>query len=289
MNTVIQWTEEGIWYEPDPRHAELILRDLGLDQGSQAKVVPGEKDEVGPEEEEELDEAGATLYRAVVARSIYLAQDRSDVQFAVKELSRWMSRPTVTSMQALKRFGRYLVDKPRVRTLFGYQGVVHCLDTYVDTDYAGCRRTRKSTSGGLVRLGEHTIKTWSLTQSVVTLSSGEAEFYGLVRGASVTLGTKGLMSDLGVQLQVHIHSDASAAIGIAQRRGVGKVRHIEVHQLWVQDRVGRGDIAVHKVHGEKNPADALTKYVNGGKLREHMEQVELRVTLGRHRLAPKLA
>ena len=175
-----------------------------------------------------------------------------------------------------------------MRTLFQYQDAVHDIDTYVDTDYAGCRRTRKSTSGGLVKLGQHTIKTWSLTQSVVTLSSGEAEFYGLVRGASVTLGTRGMMHDLGVKLKITVHSDASAAIGIAQRRGVGKVRHIEVHQLWIQDRVGRGDIAVRKVHGDKNPADALTKFVNGGKLKDHMSQVGLRVTVGRHELAPKL-
>ncbi len=52
------------------------------------------------------------------------------------------------------------------------------------------------------------------------------------------------MRDLGTDVGVKVCSDASAAIGIAMRRGVGKVRHIEVHQLWLQDRISRGDLEV---------------------------------------------
>ena len=74
------------------------------------------------------------------------------------------------------------------------------------------------------------------------------------------------MADLGWEMGLKVHSDASAAIGIAMRRGVGKVRHIEVHQLWLQDRVGRGDLKIEKVKGERNPADSLTKHVEREKL-----------------------
>ena len=132
------------------------------------------------------------------------------------------------------------------------------------------------------------IKAWSVTQSIVTLSSGESEYYGLVRGGSVGLGTRSLLRDLGVDMRLVVHSDASAALGIAQRRGTGKVRHIEVHQLWLQDRVSRGDLRVRKIEGKKNPADALTKYVEGWKLVEHMERVGIRKSAGRHELAPRL-
>ena len=90
------------------------------------------------------------------------------------------------------------------------------------------------------------------------------------------------MADLGIHLKVTVHADASAAIGIAQRRGLGKVRHIEVHQFWLQDRVSRGDIRVRKVEGTKNPADALTKHVEGNKISTHVSE-------GRHHLAPHLA
>ena len=108
------------------------------------------------------------------ARGNYLSQDRSDVQFAVKELSRGMSSPTVMDRNQLKTFGRYLLDRPRVITFFRYQDEVTIIDGWADSDYAGCRRTRKSTSGGVIMLGGHLIKSWSSTQAIIALSSGEA-------------------------------------------------------------------------------------------------------------------
>ena len=122
-----------------------------------------------------------------MARGNYLAQDRTDIAFAVKELCRTMSRPSESDWQALKRLGRYLIDKVRVVTKYKYQETANILTLWVDTDYAGCTKTRKSTSGGVVLLGSHHLKGWSVTQSVVALSSGEAEYYGIVQGASVGL------------------------------------------------------------------------------------------------------
>ena len=58
------------------------------------------------------------MYRALVARANYLSQDRSDIQYAVKELSRGMSQPTLGDWQGLKRLGRYLVNKERVIVKF---------------------------------------------------------------------------------------------------------------------------------------------------------------------------
>ena len=58
-----------------------------------------------------LNSQMSTLYRAIVARGIYLSQDRSDIQYAVKELSRSMSAPRSSDWERLKRLGRYLLDK----------------------------------------------------------------------------------------------------------------------------------------------------------------------------------
>ena len=87
-------------------------------------------------------------------------------------------------------------------------------------------------------IGCHTVKTWSTTQTVIALSSGEAEYYGMVKAASQGIGTKAMLKDLGgiIDKPINTRSDASAAIGIAQRRGMGKVRHIETNQLWLHAR-----------------------------------------------------
>ena len=135
------------------------------------------------------------------------------------------------------------------------------IEVYSDTDWSGCPRTRKSTSGGCVMIGSHCIRTWSSTQPSVTLSSGEAEYYGLVKAAGAGLGHQSLMDDLGIHLPVRCWTDSSAALGIASRSGLGKLRHLETHTLWVQEKVRTGAISLKKVWGEVNPADLFTKHL----------------------------
>ena len=99
-----------------------------------------------------------------------------------------MSNPNWADIENLFRLARYLKDRTRSLTMFQYEQNPFELQVSVDTDFAGCGRTRKSTSGGVAMFGSHLLKTWSSTQNVVALSSGEAEFYGLVKGASQGLG-----------------------------------------------------------------------------------------------------
>ncbi len=138
--------------------------------------------------------------------------------------------------------------------------------------------------------GGHMIKSWSTNQAVVALSSGEAEYYGLVKAASVALGIKSISEDLGVKFdgKICIRGDASAAIGIANRVGVGKVRHIEVNQLWLQENIYEGEIETIKVRTDENLADALTKAVSAKILNEHVNGVGAQIRSDRHLLVPKL-
>ena len=85
------------------------------------------------------------------------------------------------------------------------------------------------------------IKHWSSTQATIALSSGEAEYASLVKGAGQLIGARSLMHDFGVfNVPLELHCDSAAAIGIASRSGLGKLRHLEVHLLWVQEHVRNG-------------------------------------------------
>ncbi len=71
------------------------------------------------------------------------------------------------------------------------------------------------------------------------------------------------MRDMGVVIpELTLKTDASAAKGVAMMRGVGKVRQLEVSQLWLQEKVARKEVKVVKVKGTENLADAGTKYVD---------------------------
>jgi len=289
LNRPIELLPSGISYEADQRHVEIIRRDLGI--GDKVRHTPFPYERVTAEElaqdSPELEPASATQYRAVVARANYLSQDRSDIRQAVKELSRSMSCPCERDWTRLKRLGRYLTQHPRLVQNFRRQSATKFLDVWVDTDFAGCLKTRKSTSGGVITIGDHVIKSWSNTQSVIALSSGEAEYYGMVKGASMALGIRSMLADLGVSLQIRLRTDASAAKGIATRRGLGKVRHIEVNQLWLQDKVNTGEIDVMKVKGEGNLADALTKPLDGTGVRKHIALTRQELVEGRSVLTPE--
>ena len=149
------------------------------------------------------------------------------------------------------------------------------LDVYVDTDFAGCQTTRRSTSGGVALIGHCLIKHWSKTQTTISLSSGEAELHGIAYGAAQALGLQSLLLDLGWKLRIRVHSDATAAIGICKRKGIGKIRHLATTDLWIQDKVRSKVIELVKVLGADNPADVLTKYVN----RQIMEKALLALGL----------
>ena len=236
-----------------------------------------------------LNSADATLFRAVSARANYLAQDRPDISFACKELCRDFAVPTKESYCKLKRLGRYLLGTPRLTWFFPWQSLPDKVNVYVDTDFAGCRSTRRSTSGGVALLGTHCVRHWSATQPTIALSSGEAELGGLAKGSAQGIGLCTIAKDLGFTIRPCIHSDATAAIGIAKRRGVGKFRHLSTADLWIQERQREGDLEIVKVLGSENPGDALTKYVERVLLAKHMARINCYPEEGRAESAPKVA
>jgi len=114
-----------------------------------------------------------------------------------------------------------------------------------------------------IRRGAHVpggiLKTWSSTQASIAQSSGEAEYYALVRAASESLGMQSLMRDMGWDAKIRLLVDSSAAKSIASRTGLGKLRHLEIKFLWLQEAVRRKKVVLSKVRGGVNPADVLTK------------------------------
>ena len=139
-------------------------------------------------------------------------------------------------------------------------------------------------------LGAHTLTSWSTNQAVLALSSDEAEYYASAKAAIVALGIRSLAADLGIKFEsaIAIKSDASAAIGISSRLGIGKVRHTEVTQLWVQEKVANREIAIHKVATEDNLADALTKAVDARIIQKHVSGIGAEILSDRHPLTPTI-
>ena len=108
----------------------------------------------------------------------------------------------------------------------------------------------------------------------------------VVKASTEGLGLKSVLEDLGIAVKVSICSDATAAIGICRRQGLGRVRHLATADLWIQQRVKRGHLALRKWPGPDNPSDLLTKYKAREDIMRMMLMASLQVRQGRAQTAP---
>ena len=289
LNRIVRWTDSGLEYEAFPRQAERLIESMHLDGNCKSTVTPGlkpTKEQV--EEEKDFDISKHTPYRTNGARCNYIGPDRPDVQYCSKEICRSMASPTNLGQDALKRLVRFLLGRKRPVFRYPWQ-MAGTLECYSDTDWAGCPKTRKSTSGGCLMLGAHLLKSWSGTQPSISLSSGEVEYYGVAKAAGIALGQQWLMSDLGMKVAVRVWTDSSAAVRICGRSGLGKLRHVQTHTLWVQERVRSGAIELRKVSGLVNPADLFTKHLNSrDRINQLVELFNCEYRDGRATTAPEL-
>lgn len=114
-----------------------------------------------------LDPQQATNYRALSARANYLAKDRPDLGFARKELCRDCSVPNSRSLKKLVQVVRYVKGCPRLVHVYPWSQPCSAMTVFTDTDLAGCKVTRRITSGGIVMCGDHCVKAWSSTKPVL--------------------------------------------------------------------------------------------------------------------------
>ena len=264
------------------KYVTSILKTLNFEEGKTKSVgTPGQDITVEPDDLEYVGEKDHGIFRSVVGSALYLSRNRVDLIFPVKELGRWLSEPCMGMWKNLKRLGRYLVDKEEycvvlrrgVRDGAGYLP----MPAISDTNWAACKRTRKSTACFHISMGlQAPLMTLARTQTIVADSSGTAEWYGGVSAAAELLFSADLADWLGLRVRPTLHLDSAAAIGISKRIGVGRLRTIEVKTLWLQQYLGGGTqqhrggeavpLRLFKVAGENNCADIGTKNVPQARL-----------------------
>ena len=147
---MIRWTTAGLEDEPDQRHAELIIQDMGMGTAHPAPtpgVAATKAEDQQYEQSPQLSRSDATAFGGLAARLNYLALVRPELQYAAKETAKKMAQPRKADWLKLKRVARYLVGAPRLLQVFEWQEAPTLLHIHKDSDWAGDRETRNSTSG----------------------------------------------------------------------------------------------------------------------------------------------
>ena len=251
---------------------ELNLNDgKGVDTPSSKDTGKGDRFA-----NESLSTEEAKEFRKYAGTALYLSLDRPSIQYAMSEISAGMSMPTKLHYMRLKRLVRYLVRYPTETWEYCLQEAPSHYYGYTDSDWATDKATRKSMSALAERFGDHLIETSCSRQSVVALSSGEAEFYAMTRGAASGLMSHQVVEAIGYKnLSLTLLTDSTAAKGIAGRTGAGKLKHLSIKELWLQDLVKQKRIKVEKEPTATNWSDLGTKSLSGRRIGELMHIMPL--------------
>ena len=171
-----------------------------------------------PDGVSQLSAKDASNYRRGVGKCIWMIVLRPDIYYATKECARALAHPTVEDLAKLRHLIRYLIGtkhytftiSPKIHTT---PDSPHDLEVYVDSDWAGCRTTRKSTSGCVCVLLGCAIHHYSRTQSTIATSSGEAELYAIGSGVSEGLGLLNFLQEgqLLSKTSLVVYTDSTSA------------------------------------------------------------------------------
>ena len=212
----------------------------------------------------DMDEGGnpvdQTLYRSMIGSLLYLTASRPDIMFSVCMCARFQANPKEAHLVAVKRILRYLKYTPSIG-LWYPKGARFQLVGYSDSDYAGCKVDRKSTSGGCQLLGRSLVSWSSKKQNSVALSTAEAEYIAAGSCCAQILYMMQTLLDYNVVLKkVPLLCDNESAVKLANNPVQhSRTKHIDVRHHFIRDHVAKGDILLEGVRTEDQLADIFTK------------------------------
>ena len=196
-----------------------------------------------------------------------------------------MQAPTEAGFGDLKRMARYIKGAMRLIQRFIPQKFSDVVTCHADSDFAGCLVTRKSTTCLVCYYGKHAVRHSSNLQSTVSLSSGEAEYYALVKAVSSGMATQELLRGWGIERRLQCHTDSSAALGTCNRLGLGKSRHVQTRFLWIQERLAEKTFELLKIDTKLNTADLCTKSLAYEAAERHLKTMGFETIEGKSSIA----
>jgi hypothetical protein len=200
------------------------------------------------------------VYRSMIGSLLYLYASRPDIMLSVCMCARFQAAPKESHHLAVKRILRYLAHTPTLG-LWYPKGSEFDLVGYSDSDYAGDRVDRKSTSGTCHFLGRSLVCWSSKKQNCVSLSTAEAEYIATGSCCAQLLWMKQTLKDYGInKKKVPLFCDNESAIKISHNPVQhSKTKHIEIRHHFLRDHVLKEDIDIIHVNTEDQLADMFTK------------------------------
>ncbi|CAE7421078.1 Eef1g [Symbiodinium sp. CCMP2592] len=245
--------------------AELV-RTHGVKE-TQRDLIPVSRDlarfESSPDEAvfstEDLREA-----QRYAGEILWMAQrTRPDISYTASLVASLSSRaPRRASMITRKAIG-FLQRTAEYQLVIQSEGSQ--LTSWSDASYAP--EGTRSHTGILIELGSAPLAWKSSRQSLVTLSTAEAELVSVTEGALIMTNIAAMIEELGWKKLIKLlKTDSTAALAIQKGSGSQRTRHLRIRSSWVAERIDEGDFEAEHCAGEGQLADALTKPLSSSRL-----------------------
>lgn len=271
---IIRDRRRKILWMSQQHYIEKLLKKYQMNESRIVSTPLGQQFQLsasqGPKSEEEQNLMKQIPYASIIGSVMYvMICTRPDLAHAVSITSRYMSNPGKAHWQALKWMLRYLRGSADYGIMYrrDEDQTRDSLEGYCDSDYATNRDNRKSQTGYIFTIFGSAVTWKSNLQSVVALSTTEAEYIALTDAVKQSFWLKGIMEDFGVtQKKVAVNCDSSSAICLSKHQTFhDRSKHIDVRLHFIRDEIGT----------DHNPADALTKVVPASKFNYCLELVNV--------------
>ncbi|GJY62567.1 retrotransposon protein, putative, ty1-copia subclass [Tanacetum coccineum] len=264
-------------------YVSKILNNFRIDNGKSVKMPLGGHFKLSlkdcPVRDCDVERMSKVSYANAVGSLMYLMVcTRPDIAYAVSVVSRYLANPGKNHWEAVKWILKYLWGTANVGLVYGTDRGNHVDVTgFVDSDYAKDPDKGRSITG-YAFLVQGCVVSWKATlQHVVALSTTEAEYMALTEAVKEAIWLKGLLEELGVELNtVAVNCDNQGAIHLSRNHVFHeRTKHINVRYHFIREVLEAKTVKVLKVGTEHNAADALTKVVPGRKLQHCLELLKI--------------
>jgi hypothetical protein len=218
-----------------------------------------------PKTSQEVEEMRTVPYSHAVGSLMYLAiSTRPDISYAVGVLARFSSNPGQAHWLAVKHLFRYLQGTLDYKITYAPDpSSTSLFTTYCDADHGGCKDSGRSTGAYIVKMGTGAVSWSSKLQSIVALSTTEAEYVSAVSAGAEICWLRSLFTELGFNLSSSpspLYIDNQSALAVAKNpEHHGRMKHLDLRFYWLRDEVEKKIISVSYCPTESMPADLLTK------------------------------
>ena len=202
---------------------------------------------------------------------------RPDLAHAVSTVSKYMANPSKVHWNAVKWIFRYLNGTTGYGILFARQHGDNSVVGYVDSNYAGNIDDRRSATGYVFTLSEGPVCWRSTLQSLVAMSTTEAEYMAVAKAVKEALWLKRLVKELSLnQGGVQLHCNGQSAIYLAKHQVYHvRTKHIDVRFHKIRELTATGEIILKKIDTSENVADMLTKPVPTSKFKQCLDLISV--------------